>query len=763
MTKIIFCNQNNWGFRLSFTLKIYTFLALFSILFSTEIIANTYEVSSQNEFRLVLKKILPGDTIVLNNGVWNDFEILFEADGEENNLITLRAKTKGEVFITGKSNLRIAGKYLVVSGLIFKDGYTPTSSVIEFRKNKDKLAYHSRVTEVVIDNFNNPERTENDSWVMIYGKNNRFDHNHLEGKKNKGVTMAVRLNSVESQKNYHSIDNNYFGPRQILGSNGGETLRIGTSHHSLTNSFTMVKNNYFDRCDGELEIISNKSGNNRFIGNVFFQSKGTLTMRHGNDTLVEDNIFLGNGVDHTGGIRVINKRQTVRNNYIEGLKGYRFGSAIAIMNGVPNSKINRYHQVEDSVIENNTVINSDHIQFASGSDAERSAVPIRSHFRDNLIYQKSQNDPFTVFDDISGITISNNRINKIQNFQFKDGFIEDNIEFIRLNNKLLYPKNESILAGVSRDLLPINKADVGVSWYPKNEIQKSFDFGKSLSVSPGDNSIFNAIKSASDGDILILEPGDYRVQKILEINKSISISSEDSSDVNIYFARGALFEIQNRGNLKLSNITISGAESPDSSGNSVIRTNKSITDNYKIIISNSNVIDLDINHSFNFINPSKSSFADLIEISNSNFQNITGSVVLLNKENEDYGIYNAEYITIKNSLFKDIEGSIVNIYRGGTDESTFGPHLKILSSTIINAGNGKRNKSRSSLNIHGVQVTDIQNNTFEDSSPINVIHTVGEPVTKIINNTLLNTSKVKVLELNSDNENTALLMNNIYN
>jgi len=763
MTKIIFCNQNNWGFRLSFTLKIYTFLALFSILFSTEIIANTYEVSSQNEFRLVLKKILPGDTIVLNNGVWNDFEILFEADGEENNLITLRAKTKGEVFITGKSNLRIAGKYLVVSGLIFKDGYTPTSSVIEFRKNKDKLAYHSRVTEVVIDNFNNPERTENDSWVMMYGKKNRFDHNHLEGKKNKGVTMAVRLNSVESQKNYHSIDNNYFGPRQILGSNGGETLRIGTSHHSLTNSFTMVKNNYFDRCDGELEIISNKSGNNRFIGNVFFQSKGTLTMRHGNDTLVEDNIFLGNGVDHTGGIRVINKRQTVRNNYIEGLKGYRFGSAIAIMNGVPNSKINRYHQVEDSVIENNTVINSDHIQFASGSDAERSAVPIRSHFRDNLIYQKSQNDPFTVFDDISGITISNNRINKIQNFQFKDGFIEDNIEFIRLNNKLLYPKNESILAGVSRDLLPINKADVGVSWYPKNEIQKSFDFGKSLSVSPGDNSIFNAIKSASDGDILILEPGDYRVQKILEINKSISISSEDSSDVNIYFARGALFEIQNRGNLKLSNITISGAESPDSSGNSVIRTNKSITDNYKIIISNSNVIDLDINHSFNFINPSKSSFADLIEISNSNFQNITGSVVLLNKENEDYGIYNAEYITIKNSLFKDIEGSIVNIYRGGTDESTFGPHLKILSSTIINAGNGKRNKSRSSLNIHGVQVTDIQNNTFEDSSPINVIHTVGEPVTKIINNTLLNTSKVKVLELNSDNENTALLMNNIYN
>lgn len=739
------------------------FFILSTLPLSYYVSAEDFLVSTQSEYKEKIKNIQPGDTIILKDGIWRNFEILFLGYGLKDKPITLRAQTNGNVLITGKSNLRIAGKHLVVSGLIFKDGYTPTSSVIEFRKNKDNLAYHSRVTEVVIDNFSNPERTENDSWVMMYGKHNRFDHNHLEGKTNKGVTMAIRLNSVESQENYHSIDNNYFGPRQILGSNGGETLRIGTSHHSLTNSFTIVKNNYFDRCDGELEIISNKSGSNKFIGNVFFQSKGTLTMRHGNDTLVEDNIFFGNGVDHTGGIRVINKRQTVRNNYIEGLKGYRFGSAIAVMNGVPNSKINRYHQVEDSVVENNTVINSDHIQFASGSDAERSAVPIRSHFKDNLIYQKNQIDPFTVFDDISGITISDNRINKITNFQFKDGFIVDNIEFTRLNNKLLYPKDKSILAGVSRDLLPINKADVGVSWYPKTEILKSFDFGRSLSVSPGDNTIFNAIKDASDGDILILEPGEYRVQKVLEVNKSVSISSKDNSSVKIYFARGALFEIQNRGNLKLSNITISGAEAPDSSGNSVIRTNKSITDNYKIIISDSNIVDLNINHSFNFISPSKSSFADLIEISNTNFLNITGSVLLLNKENEDYGIYNAEYITIKNSLFKDIEGSIVNIYRGGTDESTFGPHLKILNSTIVNAGNGKRNKSRSSLNIHGVQVTNIENNTFEKSTPINVIHTVGEPVTKIINNTFSNTSGVKVLELNSDQENTALLINNTYN
>ncbi|MGB5512873.1 MAG: polysaccharide lyase 6 family protein, partial [Woeseiaceae bacterium] len=185
-------------------------------------------MTSQQEYRDAIKTLQPGDTVVLANGVWQDFEILFVGEGTAEQPITLTAETNGEVIISGQSNLRIAGKHLVVSGLVFKDGHSPTNTVIAFRRTKGELAYHSRVTEVVIDHFNNPERFEPDFWVMMYGKNNRFDHNHLEGKSNQGVTMAVRMNSVESQENHHRIDHNYFGPRPVLGSNGGETLRIGT-------------------------------------------------------------------------------------------------------------------------------------------------------------------------------------------------------------------------------------------------------------------------------------------------------------------------------------------------------------------------------------------------------------------------------------------------------------------------------------------------------------------------------------------------------
>ena len=183
-------------------------------------------VHSQQAFRDAVKTLEPGDSIVLADGVWKDFEIVFTGVGTAEKPISLTAQTKGKVIISGQSNLRLAGEHLLVSGLVFANGYTPTDAVISFRKGKSELANHSRVTEVVIDNFSNPERFETDSWVMMYGKYNRFDHNHLEGKRNKGVTMAVRLNTEDSRENYHRIDHNYFGPRPVLGSNGGERTTI---------------------------------------------------------------------------------------------------------------------------------------------------------------------------------------------------------------------------------------------------------------------------------------------------------------------------------------------------------------------------------------------------------------------------------------------------------------------------------------------------------------------------------------------------------
>ncbi|MGH6633696.1 MAG: polysaccharide lyase 6 family protein, partial [Sphingopyxis sp.] len=313
-------------------------------------------VTDQAQYRAAVKKSQPGDTIILADGEWCDFQIVFTGSGSAAKPITLTAQTKGKVTITGQSNLRIGGQHLLVSGLVFKNGASPTGEVISFRRDSKTLANDTRVTEVVIDGYSKVDRRAEDIWVALYGTGNRVDHSHFEGKTNSGVTLAVIRRAGEPLDNRHRIDHNYFGPRPPLGSNGGETIRIGTSEESLSASNTTIERNIFDRTSGEVEIVSIKSGGNIIRENLLLEAQGAIVLRHGNGNLVERNIFLGKGVPDTGGVRVINRDQIVRGNYFEGLAGTSFKSAISVMNGVPNSVINRYHQVANARIEGNSII-----------------------------------------------------------------------------------------------------------------------------------------------------------------------------------------------------------------------------------------------------------------------------------------------------------------------------------------------------------------------------------------------------------------------
>ena len=139
---------------------------------------------------------------------------------------------------------------------------------------------------------------------------------------------------------------------------------------------------------------------------------------------------------------------------------------------------------------------------------------------------------------------------------------------------------------------------------------------------------------------------------------------------------------------------------------------------------------------------------------------MSGAILKLDTENDDYGIYNAEYLTIENSSFKDVEGAVVDYYRGGRDESTFGPHFNMTDSSLTNVGHGPRNKSKASVHLHGVQVTNISKNTFNDSTPFLVTHTVSEPKTKIFNNKFVKTAAPRVVELNSGLPPTAMIDDN---
>ncbi|MDD8059862.1 polysaccharide lyase 6 family protein [Shewanella metallivivens] len=736
---------------------------LLLITLSLQVNAQEYLVASPTQYQQALKQLQPGDKIILKNGIWQDFEIEFTATGRADALIELTAQTKGEVILSGQSNLTLAGEYLKVSGLVFKDGFTPSNEVISFKKSDKEVANHSRVTEVVIDNYNNPDRHISDNWIGLYGQHNRLDHNHFAAKRNAGVTLAVRLEGEHNQQNQHSIDHNYFGPRPILGSNGGETIRIGTSHHSLSDSLTVIENNYFDRCDGEVEIISVKSGKNRIQNNLFYQSRGTLTLRHGNGNIIDSNVFLGNGVEHTGGIRIINRDQVVTNNYLEGLTGTRFGSGFTMMNGVPNSPINRYHQVVNANVHHNSFINLDHIELAAGSDSERSAAPKDSTITQNLFINPQS--PLAYHDDISGLRFSDN----ITNFASKDlnpiikkGMSTHNITMARAANGLLYPSDVKLAQyGASSALLPITKQQTGTTWYPKSEISVAFQSGNTISVNAKASELEHAVTASQPGDTLLLNDGQYNIDTILAIDKTLTLKALNKHQAVVSFKHSSLFEIQNNGNLQLDGLRITGINSPNANGNSVIRTRSTgMLTNYRFEMINSIIEQLNTHHQFHFFDSGKRAFADEITITHNLFSHISGDLFRLDKETDDKGIYNAEYLTLSHNQFEHIQGTVASVYRGGSDESTFGPHVLVKHNQFNDVAMGKNNLSGALLKLHGVQVSQIDNNHFSDSAAIIIEHTVGEPKTRIANNQLNNSAPPQVNELVATGKHTANINNN---
>ncbi len=692
--------------------------------------AKNFLVSDQAAYRAAAKQVQAGDVIILANGEWRDFEIVFSGKGQAGKPITLISETAGEVILTGKSNLKIGGSHMLVTGLVFRNGYSPTSEVISFRRNKDDLATDSRVTEVVIDHFNQPDRFQSDYWVGLYGQRNRFDHNNLVGKTNQGVTLAVRLDSDGSRANHHRIDHNYFGPRPVLGSNGGETIRIGTSAYSMYDSQTVVEDNVFDRCDGEVEIVSIKSGANVVRRNLFLESRGSVVLRHGNGNLVERNIFLGNGKDHSGGVRVINRDQIVRDNYMEGLRGTGFASALTVMNGVPNSPINRYVQVDNAVISHNSIVDSERLTLAAGADKERTAPPINSQFNDNLLQLANGAKSLLLLDDVSGIKFGGNVM--VGDTSPHAGVAAKPLTLTRAANGLLYPEGKNDV-GAPRDLVVPTLDSVGAKWYAKPLQTALFGTGVPVAVVPGDDNLATALASAPRGSCLSLAPGRYAVDRTLQIAKSLCIESASGGRATIDFSRAPLFEIAKGGNLRIAHVDIRSSDAPDAVGNAVIRTAaEPMPANFTLELDDVDVAGLTVNKSFDVIAIGKGAMADRVHIKDSRFSDISGMVVAANSEVDDFGRYNAEYIEIEGSSFDGVKGGIVSLYRGGTDESTFGPHFRFEKNKVNNSGG----KNAPALALVGVQQIAITDNQLQHSGPIAVTKTTGTPQVTMARNTI---------------------------
>ncbi|MCF7559163.1 T9SS type A sorting domain-containing protein [Sabulilitoribacter multivorans] len=348
---------------------------LFLIVLFIVINVNSQVVSNNTELQNAINAATAGTTIVLQNQTWTNIQISINKTGTLENPITIKAETPGSVFFEGVTNVKLGGSYIYFEGVVFRNPPATVSTgtaLIDFRTSSSSLCNNCKVTNIKIDAFNQgaSQQTSVFKWILLRGANNEVSYSSFLGKH--GVGSIINDNRDSSDPNYHKIHHNYFANRTPQGTsvvnddNDQDAIRIGSSSTSLSDSFTEIYDNYFYNFVGEIEVISNKSGSNKYYNNTFENYSGALTLRHGDNCEVFNNFFLANGQSFSGGIRMMGENHKIYNNYVQGTRAKYPNNTntnglagINIHNGILNSPLNGYYQVKNATIVNNTFVDCD--------------------------------------------------------------------------------------------------------------------------------------------------------------------------------------------------------------------------------------------------------------------------------------------------------------------------------------------------------------------------------------------------------------------
>ncbi len=379
-------------------------------------------VTTPTQLSAAINAASPGTTIVLANGTWKDVFINIDGkNGTESQPITITAQKAGEVLMTGNSRVYMEGSYLTVSGLTFQD---PENLVVSggdiepvFEMNP---CNYCKIINNKIDSYNGTEdqKRMKFKWLFLDGQYNEVAYNTFTGKY--GIGSYINDNHENNEPDYLSIHHNYFAERTPIdglnNDNDQDVIRIGVSTTSMSDSYSEVYSNYFYRIFGEIEIISNKSGQNKYYNNTFRDNSGMLTLRHGNDCEVYGNYFFGEDNPSGGGIRVIGERHKVYNNYFEQVNSFKPNGAssnatggINVTNGRQNSELSGYFQVIDTEIINNTFVDCDYaLRIGTNVGGDLSLAPVNLIVENNIMLNTSLNPMQILTAPIGNSSIENN-------------------------------------------------------------------------------------------------------------------------------------------------------------------------------------------------------------------------------------------------------------------------------------------------------------------------------------------------------------------
>jgi poly(beta-D-mannuronate) lyase len=349
-------------------------------------------VSSLDELRAGLAKAKPGDRVVLKNGVYSSAAAIeIACAGSESAPIVIAAESVGGAEIHDGAGFKFVAPaaFVSVEGFVFKR-LSATVLVGEHTA-------HCRLTR------NRFEVAGKDvPFITVAGDDAEISHNDLGPKSTVGNMISVIGPGSDQMAQRLWVHHNYFHDFQDAHGNGAETIRLGLSGRSMADAHALVEQNLFVRCDGELELISNKSCANTYRYNTFRDSTGQFTLRHGNYCLVYGNYFI-----NTRGIRFFGDHHKIYSNYFTADQ-----PAILVGNGdgevADGAKLTCHDRPDFCEISYNTLVDNrenvvvagraqglgaTHVTFANNiiqggpSALKIDMNPPQSTWRDNLIWQ----------------------------------------------------------------------------------------------------------------------------------------------------------------------------------------------------------------------------------------------------------------------------------------------------------------------------------------------------------------------------------------
>jgi len=358
-------------------------------------------VSTAAQFKDALAAMNPGDTVMVLDGTYNLGGLKVTHGGSALKPIIVKSKNLYGAKITGPTYFNLSYQsYVTYEGFDINVDAGSTIFKMEGCSNV-RITRNWLRMPTITDTQTSKWITIGDLWdnAVCNSHDNRFDHNLFDGKFDQGAWLVIdgSHGTVPAISQHDRIDHNIFRNNTPRVTNEKETIRIGVSDLCKLDAFTVVENNLFEDCDGDPEIVSLKSCKDTVRYNTFRRCVGTVSLRQGNNSVVEGNFFFGEnkttlfGTETIGcgGVRIYGMNHKIINNYFEGLTGDKWDAACTITNGdVTNtSTSNSSHFLAENVLFafNTLVNNKSNIEVGFDNNGAYGLSPKNNIIANNIV------------------------------------------------------------------------------------------------------------------------------------------------------------------------------------------------------------------------------------------------------------------------------------------------------------------------------------------------------------------------------------------